>query len=97
MLGLGSKVAFVSGRLNSLGVNSREMSFGWPLNIPDHGPFWISTTDEDEIVDFLRAFVAIPDSSWKSTTSEVIPRVMVVDPGNSALRKCIAEYVGRRA
>ena len=95
MLGLGSKVAFISGRLRALGIESREMSFGWPLNLPENGPFWTTATSEEEIAEFLRAFLQIPGETWRSTAADVVPRLMMVDPGNSALRNRIAEYVER--
>lgn len=95
MLGLGSKVAFVSGRLRALGIESREMSFGWPLNLPENGPFWTTATSEEEITEFLRAFLQIHEEAWRSIRADVVPQLMMVDPGNSALRNRIAEYVER--
>lgn len=95
MLGLGARVAFVSGRLRSIGIDSSEMSFGWPLNLPEHGPFWTTTTSEEEIAEFLRAFLDISEETWRTTSADVVPRLMMVDPGNTALRNRIAEYVGR--
>lgn len=95
MLGLGSRVAFVSGRLRNIGIDSNEMSFGWPLQLPENGPFWTTTTNEEEIVDFLRMFLGVPEQTWRSAAADIVPQLMAVDPGNTALRNRVAEYVGR--
>jgi len=95
MLGLGSRVAFVSGRLLNIGIETSELRFGWPLELPEHGPFWTTSSNGDEIVNFLRQFLKLDDSVWQTSVGDIAKRVMAVDRGNSALRRSIAAYVGR--
>lgn len=95
MLALGRRVAFLSGRFNILGIDSQEMSFGYPLPLPSDGPFWSSADSEGAIVEFLRGFFSLNDADWLKHTSEIVPLVMSVDKNNSALRRQLAEYVGQ--
>jgi surface carbohydrate biosynthesis protein len=94
MLALGKKVAFFTGRLTTLGINSNEMAFGHPLPLPSIGEFWSSATNEAEMCAFLKSFFSIDDHDWIQLTAEIVPLVMSVDPNNSALRRQLAEYVG---
>jgi surface carbohydrate biosynthesis protein len=95
MLALGNRVAFFTGRFKTLGIDSNEMGLGYPLQLPSDGRFWSSATSEAAMSAFLKSFFLINADEWRELTSEIVPLVMTTDSNNSALRRQLAEYVGR--
>jgi len=91
MLALGKRVGFVSNRLHHAGIHSLEMSFGYPIQLPDDGPFWTSAITSRGIEDFLRRFLSLSDEEWSLAHSTYASQVTSCDPGNSLLRQALRE------
>ncbi len=73
--------------LTCRGVVTSESTerFGWPANLPNEGPFWISQIDENEfhrVMDFLNTS---SDTEWELARQKFAQQVMVIDPENAIL------------
>ena len=86
MRALGKPVAFLSNRLKHLGITDRDLTFGFPLDIPADGPYWSSATTEPEIVQFLYRWIK---SVATQETQKDSFELMHLDPGNTQLRGMI--------
>jgi len=93
MLALGKKVGFVSNRLMHAGLDSSEMGFGQPVQLPADGPFWTSATTPRGIRNFLRTFLALSEDDWSLAYTTYAPRVTSCDIGNTLLRQAIREKI----
>lgn len=85
MLGRGCKVVFI----NLIAYYHREKSygFGWPLELPDRGPFWTNQYDPDYIQNMLNRVWNMPAEEWKDVIAPYQEQLMHYDPGNSILLK----------
>jgi len=93
MLALGKRVGFVSNRLMHAGLDSSEMGFGQPVQLPADGPFWTSATTPRGIRNFLRTFLALSEDDWSLAYTTYAPRVTSCDIGNTLLRQAIREKI----
>ena len=93
MLALGHKVGFVSNRFRIAGIDSDEMTFAHPLNVGKDGPIWTSATTTEGISKFVHRFLSLTDDEWQSIRSTLVPRLMVLDPGNTNLRSYIDQVL----
>jgi len=93
MLALGHKVGFVSNRFRIAGIDSDEMTFAHPLNVGRDGPIWTSATTTEGISAFIHQFLSLSDADWQSIRSTLVPRLMVLDPGNTNLRSYIDQVL----
>ncbi|NDB50393.1 MAG: hypothetical protein EB030_05160, partial [Actinobacteria bacterium] len=59
MRALGKPVAFLSNRLKHLDISDRDLTFGFPLDLPADGPYWSSAITEPEIVQFLHRWIEL--------------------------------------
>lgn len=90
MMALGKPVAFFANRMQFLGLEDRDMTFGFPLDIDREGRFWSSATSVAECEAFLyKWFAFIEDSSLKHDPNPF--GIMNLDPKNSLLRSAIRE------
>lgn len=56
--------------------------FGWPLSLPDDGPFWTNYYNEDrfkEVLDYMRY---VRDTEWSETCEKYLQNFIEYDPGN---------------
>lgn len=83
MLGRGCKVVFI----NLIAYYHREKSFrfGWPLELPDQGPFWTNQYDPSYIQNMLNHVWCMPAEEWKASIVPYQEQLMHYDPGNSIL------------
>ena len=89
MLGLGKRVAFLHNRFGSLGIESEDLAFGYPLELPNDGEFWCSATEPELIASFLHRFLQLSDQQWAQLHTNIAPRLMAVDAGNTGLRSMV--------
>lgn len=83
MRALGKQVSFVPNRLRYLNIADRDLTFGFPLDLPTDGPYWSSATTESEIVRFLHRWIeSVTSHDAKKDSLEL----MHLDPGNTQLR-----------
>lgn len=76
-------------------TGSTSDRFGWPLELPEDGPFWIHRHDEvrfDEILDWIRG---ASETEWTSTARPILDRLVTHDPDNRTLRDVVARSANR--
>lgn len=81
-LARGKKVACLSARDNWF-QDSSCWKFGWPLALPESGPFWTNYADLQEFRRVLDFVTSASDRAWAETSRQVGSRLMEFDPGNS--------------
>jgi surface carbohydrate biosynthesis protein len=86
MRALGRPVAFLGNRLRHINIADRDLTFGFPLELPEDGPYWSSATTEPKIVQFLHRWI---DSVVSHETQKDSFELMHLDPGNTQLRGMI--------
>jgi surface carbohydrate biosynthesis protein len=96
MLAAGKKVGFISNRFRTIGVDTFEMTFGYPLTIPMDGDCWTSATDQKQIELFAERFLDLSEDAWNTIHREIAPRMMVTDPGNQTLLAMLADELSHR-
>ena len=96
MLAAGKKVGFISNRFRTIGVDTFEMTFGYPLTIPMDGDCWTSATDQKQIELFAERFLDLSEDAWNTIHREITPRVMVADPGNQTLLAMLSDELSHR-
>jgi surface carbohydrate biosynthesis protein len=96
MLAAGKKVGFISNRFRTIGVDTFEMTFGYPLTIPMDGDCWTSATDQKQIELFAERFLNLSEDAWNTIHREIAPRMMVTDPGNQTLLAMLADELSHR-
>ncbi len=98
LLGRGCKVIFLS--LISHFLHQPSYHFGWPLTLPDQGPFWSSVPDPVYIEEMLKTVWHMSQDEWDETTLPYKDQLMVYDKGNSILHgqlRALLNASGRRA
>ena len=93
LLALGHRVAFVSNRFRMIGLDSNEMTFGWPLINEKNGPIWTSAITRTGIEEFLAKFVALTTEEWEYLYKTLVPELMNLDPGNTVIRSAIDSVI----
>lgn len=90
MMALGKPVAFFANRMQFLGLNERDMTFGFPLDVDRDGSCWSSATSVSECETFLRRWMSAVETSGYEHDPNPFG-IMNVDPKNSLLRSAITE------
>jgi surface carbohydrate biosynthesis protein len=85
LLGMGCKVVF----LNFIAYFLRQPSyrFGWPLELPDQGPFWSSIPDPDYVESMLEKIWNMPRNEWEEVARPYREKLMAYDKGNEILHQ----------
>ena len=96
MLALGKKVAFVCSRFKAIGLSLPSEQVGYGLGWPSEGSFWTTAHQPESIHKFLSDFVNISTESWEHIQSEMVPRLMVTDPGNRTIHDLLSAELGLR-
>lgn len=94
MLAARKKVGFVSNRFLTLGIDTSDMTFGYPLALSKDGACWTSATDQEQIELFAEKFLDLPENVWSSIHQELTPRLMVTDPGNRTFHDMLSAELG---
>jgi surface carbohydrate biosynthesis protein len=84
-LGRGKRVACLSARGAEF-IESADYKFGWPLALPDSGPFWTNLSDTGEFKRVLDYVTTVDDAEWMKSWRAYGPDQMDYDPGNTRLR-----------
>lgn len=69
--------------LDAQKLDSSALKFGWPVELPDDGPFWTHQLNEqrfEEILDYLRN---VSSQDWESVRTSTILDIINFDAGNS--------------
>lgn len=94
MLAAKKKVGFISNRFQSIGIETCDMTFGYPLVIPKDGLCWTSATNRQQISLFAERLLKLSDEAWKNIDQELTPRLMVADPGNRTFHVMLLAELG---
>ena len=83
LLGRGCKVVFI----NLVAYYHREKSyeFGWPLEMPNQGPFWTNQYDPGYIQNMIDHIWNMSMEEWRDLIVPYQKQLMHYDPGNSIL------------
>lgn len=85
----GNKTASFSCRGGSLMNESTK--FGWPMGLPEFGPFWTNESSDIEISRIMDYLSTVGDEEWKQIHQKYLPELMEYDPGNSRFFKLMRE------
>lgn len=74
-------------------LGCREQRFGWPLHLPDTGPFWTNRYSEVDFSNILAAVCSMDDAEWRRVTEPIVSQLMEWDEGNSDLISLLTRTV----
>jgi surface carbohydrate biosynthesis protein len=77
-----------------MGIETSDMTFGYPLALLKDGACWTSATDQEQIELFAETFLDLPENVWSSIHQELTPRLMVTDPGNRTFHDLLSAELG---
>lgn len=63
-----------------------DLNFGWPLDLPDTGPFWTNISSDAEFSRILKYLMTVSDADWSNEIGKYTEDLMIFDPGNTVLR-----------
>ncbi len=82
----GKKTAF----FNTRGMETKNTTFlrvgdefGWPAELPDHGPFWTNHRDEKEVKRIMDYLCKVSDQEFEETWQQYKLELMDYDSGNT--------------
>jgi len=92
----GSRAAIFSIRSTILSLMAPPfLSYGWPGNYPEDGPFWTNRPDPAAFERILDHLFAVSDEEWRADLQrEHFADVLQYDPGNSILRGILQSELG---
>ena len=71
------------------------LTYGWPGDFADEGPFWTNRPDAKEFERILDYLVEIDDVTWqKDVQAGGFPGLMMYNPENSILRSILETELG---
>ena len=77
----GKKTAVLSCRGGSF--NSEFRKFGWPVDLPNNGPFWTNDLDEIQFKRVMDYLNVINHDNWEQSRQRFMSGIMDFDPGNT--------------
>jgi surface carbohydrate biosynthesis protein len=80
-IGRGKKTACFSCRGTSL--NTKDTKFGWPLDLPENGPFWTNDADDREFRRVMDYLVTISAKEWEKVRQFYASELMEYDAKNT--------------
>jgi surface carbohydrate biosynthesis protein len=85
LLGGGCKVVFLN--FTSYYAHAPSYRFGWPLTLPDRGPFWCCIPDPAYIDEMLQKVWRMSQDEWGEISRPYRDELMHYDKGNSILHR----------
>jgi surface carbohydrate biosynthesis protein len=89
-LAKGAKVACFSVRSTS---DIPQYRFGWPAQLPMHGPFWTNEVNEDVFIKILDYVNRLSSKEWDEVSSKFKSTVMDFDSGNSKFTELLGKLL----
>ena len=90
----GNKTAIFSIR-SSLPGALPPLTYGWPADFPDEGPFWTNNPDPDSFIRILDYLFEVGDVQWRKDLEDTnFSSLMVYDSENSALQTILEKELG---
>ncbi len=72
-------------------LGTAALTFGWPADLPDNGPFWTNHADKREFERVMDYITTVNDEEWEQTRQRYVPELMEYDPGNTRFLKLMCE------
>ncbi len=91
-LARGKKTAFFSCRGAIMNVDA--FKFGWPLELPDTGPFWTNIADDKEFKRILDYLNMASNDEWESIRKLYASDLMAFEPGNGRFVALLEQLLG---
>lgn len=82
-LAAGKRAVAFTLRAQFLGL--KDYAFGWPLELPDAGPFWTNIAIKSEISRLMKYAYTANSNEWKKNRKEYVQELMEYDFANSKL------------
>ena len=83
-LGRGNKTVFFSSRGSA--IDSNAARFGWPLLLPEDGPFWSNSSNASNLEKVMDYVASISDEEWMAISRPYASKLMLFDEGNNIFR-----------
>ena len=81
----GKKTAAFSFRGSSI-LNPKALyPFGWPLELPNNGPFWTNHQDEVHFQRIMNYLNTVSDEDWEQTRQKYVSELIEFNPDNTRL------------
>jgi len=80
-IGRGKKTAAFSCRGQS--IFSKAANFGWPLDLPNNGPFWTNDQDESQFQRIMDYLSVVNDEDWEKARLSASRQLIDFNPGNT--------------
>jgi surface carbohydrate biosynthesis protein len=93
-IGRGKKTAAFSCRASS--ILSQAANFGWPLDLPNNGPFWTNDHDVEQFQRIMDYLSKVSDVEWKRTLKRYSLDLMDFNPDNKLLVNLLNQLLLRK-
>lgn len=90
-LGRGARSAFFM--IDYEVLRDEGTRFGWPLALPDDGPFWTHTLATHQVEEVLARVVLSDDRTWREMSEDVSRELVTFDAQNSLFARLMAQPV----
>lgn len=77
-------------------TRSRGERFGWPLDLPDDGPFWTHRYDEARFATILDDLIRMTEEEWRLASAEIVSELIGFDPNNEVIRDVLQSALAAR-
>jgi surface carbohydrate biosynthesis protein len=94
-IGRGKKTACFSCRGTSL--NTIDTKFGWPLGLPENGPFWTNDADDREFRRVMNYLNTVGAEAWEKTRQLYTEELMEYNAGNTRFIALLEQLLPKSA
>lgn len=92
-LGRGNRTAIFCPDFRML--SDESLRFGWPLDIPEEGSFWSTSSSSGRVNEVLTHLIDVSDSEWAQSLAQFKSIIPALDQGNSVLVRTLSEFGAR--
>jgi len=92
-LGRGIRTAFFRPDFHML--HDESLRFGWPLDTPEEGAFWSTSSSSGRVNEVLTFLSDVSESEWAQSLAQFKSVIPALDQGNSVLVRTLSEFGAR--
>lgn len=74
-------------------VKNKNLSFGWPNNFSNEGPFWINSYKPKKLKIMLSNLLKMSDKTWQKTYKKYKKDLLPYDFKNKTFKECIKQLL----
>lgn len=89
-LGRGNRTAFFRPDFHML--QDESLRFGWPLDIPEEGTFWSTSSSPSRVFEVLTFLSDVNEPDWAQSLAQFKFVIPALDEGNSVLVRTLSEF-----